>query len=59
MNPELKAALLIQSIYRAKQARKVERAARAAEHAAEQVPVNGWVEAMDPHSGEFYYYNVS
>ena len=47
MNPELKAALLIQSIYRAKQARKVERAARAAEHAAEQVPVNGWVEAMD------------
>ena len=28
------------------------------EHAAEQVPVDGWVEQMDPHTGEFYYYNV-
>ena len=28
------------------------------EHAAEQVPVDGWVEQMDPHSGEYYYYNV-
>ena len=36
----------------------MERAKRAAAHAAEQVPVDGWVEQMDPHSGEFYYYNV-
>ena len=45
-------------MYRAKQARKVERAKRAMEHAAEQVPVDGWVEQMDLHTGEFYYYNV-
>ena len=57
-SPEVKAALLIQTIYRTKQARKVERAKRAMEHAAEQVPVDGWVEQMDPHSGEYYYYNV-
>ncbi len=56
--PDVRAALLIQSVYRTKQARRVERAKRAAEHAAEQVPVDGWVEQMDPHSGEYYYYNV-
>ena len=58
MNKELKAALCIQGAYRAKQARRVQRAKRAAAHAAEQVPVDGWVEQMDPHSGEYYYYNV-
>ena len=58
MNKELKAALCIQNAYRAKQARRVQRAKRAAAHAAEQVPVDGWVEQMDPHSGEYYYYNV-
>ena len=57
-SPEVKAALLIQTIYRTKQARKVERAKRASEHAAEQVPIDGWVEQMDPHSGDFFYYNV-
>ena len=57
-DPLTKAALCIQGVYRAKQARKVERARRAMEHATEQVPVDGWVEQMDPHSGEFYYYNV-
>ena len=36
----------------------MQRAKRAAAHAAEQVPVDGWVEQMDPHSGEYYYYNV-
>ncbi len=58
VSPEVRAALLIQSVYRTKQARRVERAKRAAAHAAEQVPVDGWVEQMDPHSGEYYYYNV-
>ena len=58
MNKELKAALCIQGAYRAKQARRVQRAKRAAAHAAEQVPVDGWVEQMDPHSGEYYYYNL-
>ena len=58
MSKELKAALCIQGAYRAKQARRVQRAKRAAAHAAEQVPVDGWVEQMDPHSGEYYYYNV-
>ena len=58
VSPEVRAALLIQSVYRSKQARKVERARRAMKHAAEQVPVDGWVEQMDPGSGEFYYYNV-
>ena len=36
----------------------MERARRAAQHAAEQVPKDGWVEQMDPHTGEYYYYNV-
>ena len=58
MSDELKAALKIQGAYRAKQARRVERAKRAAQHAAEQVPKDGWVEQMDPHTGEYYYYNV-
>ena len=57
-DPLTKAALCIQGVYRAKQARKVQRVKRAMEHAAEQVPVDGWVEQMDPHSGEYYYYNV-
>ena len=57
-SPEVKAAILIQTIYRTKQSKKVERAQRAAKHASEQVPVEGWVEQMDPHSGEFFYYNV-
>ena len=56
---ELKAALLIQSVYRAKQARKVQRAAKAYAHAEEQVPnEEGWIEVMDAYSGEFYYFNV-
>ena len=58
MNPELKAALCIQNAYRKKQARKVLRAKAAAAHAAEQIPVDGWVEQLDPHTGEYYYYNV-
>ena len=57
-NPEIKAALLIQNAYRKKQARKVLRAKSAAKHATEQTPVDGWVEQMDPHSGQYYYYNV-
>ena len=58
MNPEVKAALVVQNAYRKKQARRVLRAKKAAKHAAEQTPVDGWVEQMDPHSGEYYYYNV-
>ena len=46
-DPLTKAVLLIQHVYRQKQARKVMRAKRAMEHAAEQVPVDGWVE-VDP-----------
>ena len=48
---------MFQGAYCVKQARRVERAKRQPA-AAEQVPKDGWVEQMDPHSGEYYYYNV-
>eukprot|EP00948_MAST-09A_sp_MAST-9A-sp1_P003113 g3113.t1 len=61
MKPELKAALLIQGIYRKKQARAVMRAKKAAkelEGAAAPVEGTVWVVTHDEASGYDYYYNI-
>ena len=60
MNPELKAAILIQNVYRKKQARKVLRTKIALKDAANNADsaVNGWITEVDPASGCEYYVHV-
>ena len=57
INPELRAALVIQGVYRKKQARKVLRQKKGAK-AAEDSHESGWTAVLDDGSGEYYYYNT-
>ena len=57
MKPELKAALLIQGVYRKKQAKAVMRARKAAKEADGNFGESVWVETLDEDSGCYYYWN--
>jgi len=58
MSADIKATLLIQSVFRAKRARRAIREQRGMLQAKGAPESNGWMKVHDPSSGADYYYNT-